>query len=317
VNVGLVKKNVYYDKGNTAFEAGRVMIEPLEKGFGNTLGNALRRTLMRYIPGVSPIGLYIPDVYHEYTVIPGTATDVTELMLSLKKVRFEIENRNDEEVKVLRFKKKEGGFYRASDLELPAGVRIHTPDVILLNVTGEKSVELEIYIKQGRGYVDAKEHKEFQERPDVIKMDGMFNPVIKVGYEVENIRVGQDPTFERLVLTVTTDGSIHPKDAVMLASKINTSLYDFFKEMSDIADKAEIYQEKQEEEENRILNYTIEHLDLSVRSFNCLKREKYNHVRNIVELTERQLYAIHNLGEKSVKEIIAKIEDLGLELRKD
>jgi DNA-directed RNA polymerase subunit alpha len=247
--------------------------------------------------------------------VPGTATDVTSLIKNLKKIRFNVLDVEDTEVKTIHFKHNKKGFVTAGELALPAGIEVQNPEQNLINLLGSEEVEFEIYVKRGRGYVDAKLHKEFEGRPDIIKVDGTFSPVKLVGYEVENMRLGQDATYERLILNVTTDGSINAKDATLVAAKIAYDHFSFFEGISDIATKTEIYQEKMEVEENHILDQPIEILDLSVRSFNCLKREKRLFIRDIIALTEMELYNIHQLGDKSVKEIIVKIKELGLEMK--
>ena len=313
MNVGLEKINVYSDGGDSPHE-GRVVIEPLTRGYGHTIGNPLRRILLSSIPGASAIGIKIPGVSHEFMIIPGTTTDVTEFILNLKKVRFSC---HVEGLHTVTFAGNKVGSVYAKDLVLPDQVGVTNPDQHLFNLNGDQPVEMQIFVRNGRGYLDASMHTEFEEDGDVITVDGMFSPVTKVGYAVENMRIGQDTSYERLVLDIETDGSITPKDAALLASKIAHSHFSFFENMSELVDKVEIHQEKQEEEENRILDLPISHLDFSVRSSNCLKREGYKVVRDIVNLTEADIGRIHQLGEKSVNEIIAKIKELGLEFRKN
>lgn len=314
MNVGLEKIDVYFDGGDSPFTEGRVIIEPLTRGYGQTIGNPLRRILLSSIPGASAIGIKIPGVLHEFMTIPGTTTDVTELILNLKKVRFTC---HEDGVHTVTFSGDSLGAVYAKDLVLPSHITITNPEQQLLNLNGEETVTMEIYVRNGRDYLDASMHTEFEEDSGVIAVDGMFSPIEKVGYTIENMRIGQDTSYERLILNITTDGSISPKDAAMLGAKIAHSHFAFFQGMSDLADKVEVHQEKQEEEENRILDLPVEHLDLSVRSFNCLKREGFDTVRHIVSLTETEVQNIHQLGEKSVREIIAKIKELGLELRKN
>jgi len=313
VNMGFEKINVYHDGGEKPFVPGKIIIEPLERGFGNTIGNAIRRIALASMAGASVIGVRISGVVHEFTMIPGSGMDVTKFILNLKKLRFKVEG---EEVQTITFSSGKSGFYKASDLVLPTGVEIMNPEHDLISLTGTQQVDIEIYVKNGRGYTPSEQITEFDGESDIIPVDGTYSPVRKIGYEVEKMRIGQDATYERLILIVETDGSVSPKDAVMVAAKIAKSHFDFFEGISDIAEKTEVYQEKKEEE-NRILDLPIEHLDLSVRSYNCLKREGFTSVRKILALTESQLYSIHQLGDKSVKEIIAKIIELGLELKKD
>lgn len=314
LNIGFEKVNVYHDGGENPFEPGKVYMEPLERGFSDTIGNALRRIMLSSMPGASVIGVKIPGVVHELSTIPGAVTDTVELILNLKKLRFKLDNA--EEMYTVRFEADKTGIYTGKDLELPTGVELMNPEQEVINIIGGHLVEMEIYVKMGRGFVDASMHTEFHDRPDIIAVDGTFSPIIKVGYKGENMRLGQDASYERLILDVTTDGSLHPKEAVDIARKILHAHLGTFDEMTHIAEKTKIFKEKQEEE-NRILDLPIEHLELSVRSYNCLKREKLLTVKDVIKLREDQLYAIQNLGEKSVKEIISKIEELGLEFRKD
>lgn len=313
MNLGFEKLKVYFDASPSSSEQGKVVIEPLERGYARTLGNTLRRIMLSSMPGTSVIGIQVPNVYHEFATIPGSVTDMTELILNLKNLRFKAEG---EGLHTIRFSASKEGSYKASSLQLTDGVELKTPDLEILQLTGEQTVEFDIFIKQSRGYVDSSMHIEFDERPDIIKIDGVFSPIRKVGFEEQKMRLGQNPNYERLILQIETDGSITSKDAIALAGKIAQSHFDFFENMSDIAEKTEVYQEKKEEED-RIMDLPIEHLDLSVRAYNCLKRDGYTTVRKIYTLSEPQLYAIHQMGELSVRQVIAKMKELGLELKKD
>lgn len=314
MNIGLEKKHISYENGDNPFVNAKVIVQPLERGYGITLGVALRRIMLSSMLGSSFVGLKIPGVLHEFTTIPGTATEVTRMILNLKKVRLEIEG-DENELKVIRFSKKKKGIYTAADLEVPNGVKILTPEQELINVLGDQPVEIELYAKKSRGFVLGGNHEEFSELPDVIQVDGKFSPVELVGYETENVRVGQNTSFEKLTLTVTTDGSLEGKEAVLIAAKILSTLSGFFEGMSPLVDELDIVKEKQEEEKNRVLDLSIDDLDLSVRSYNCLKRSDRLYVKDIVKLTRIELENINQLGKKSVKEIIKKIKELGLDLQ--
>lgn len=313
MELGFEKINVYNDGGEKPFEPGKIIVEPLERGFGHTIGNAIRRIALSSMPGASVVGVKIKGILHEFTAIPGTSMDATKLILNLKNMRFKVEGSG---LHVCTFKTSQSGFYTAKDITLPEGVTILNGDQAFINVSGTEEVEIEIYVRNGRGYVPAEQITDFEQESQVIAVDGTFSPIKRVGYQVENMRLGQDVTYERLIFTIETDGSITAKDAVMLAAKIASSHFDFFHGVSDIADKTEVYQEKIEEE-NRVLDMRIEMLDLSVRSFNGLKRDGRTTVRKILELTETELYSIDNLGKKSVKEIIDKINEMGLELKSE
>jgi DNA-directed RNA polymerase subunit alpha len=315
VDLGFEKISVYHDGGESPFEPGKVIIENLEMGFARTIGNSLRRILFRAMPGASVIGLKIPGVSHQFCTIPGTSTDVVELISNLKDTRFKLEK---EGVHIIQLVSNKNGVIHAKDLILPKSVETLTPEQELLRVNGTQKVEIDIFVKIGRGYKDSSEHTEFNDIEGVIPVDGVFSPIVKVGYREEPMSIGQNEneSFERLILDITTDGSISAKDSVMVAAKIAEGHFNFFEGMSDIAEKINVYQEKKEEE-NLVLDKTIEQLDLTVRSYNCLNREQYRTVRQIISLSEQELASINQLGEKSVREIIAKVQELGLELRKD
>lgn len=313
MNLEFEKVKVYYDGEIDSSHKGKVVIEPLERGFARTLGNSLRRVMLSSMPGASAIGIKLPNVFHEFSSIPNAVTDMIELIMNLKEVDFDTKS---SEVQVVKFKSSEQGLHTADSLELPEGLGIRNPEKELIKLTGEGYVEFEVYVKRSRGYVDASFHKDFEDRPDVIKIDGMFSPIKRVNFEDEQMRLGHDATYERLVLDIETNGSIEPKEAVDIARKILINHLGAFDEMSDIAEKTETFKEEKEEE-NRIMDMPIETMDLSVRAYNCLRRDGYTTVRKIYTLSETQLYAIHQMGDKSVKEVIAKMKELGFELRKD
>lgn len=313
MNLAFEKINIYHDGGEKPFEPGKVIIERLEKGFARTIGNTLRRILLNAMPGASVIGIKIPGINHQFTSIPGTPIDVVELIYNLKEIRFSLEK---EKVYVAKFETTKSGIFTAGDLDLPKGVKVMNTEQELIKTNGSQKVEFELYIKMGRGYIEDSEHKDFEGEEGIITVDGVFTPIVSVGYHEEPMRVGDNPNYEKLVLDILTDGSITPKDAVMVAAKIANSHFNFFENMSDIAEKIELYKE-QEEEENRILDLTIQELDLSVRSYNCLEREGYLTVRQIITLSQQELASINQLGERSVKEIVAIVHELGLDLRRD
>lgn len=313
MNLEFEKVKVYYDGEKSTSMQGEVVIEPLERGFGATLGNALRRVMLSSMPGASAIGIKMPDIYHEFASIPHASTDMIELILNIKKIRF---HSSSDELETVRFEAKKEGVYQAKDLVLPTGVEIKNPEQELIALTGEGTVEFELYVNQGRGYVNSESITDFKDRPDIIEIDGMFSPVRNISFTVEKMRLGQDATYERLIMNVMTDGSVTPKDAVDVARKILIAHLGAFENMSDVAEKMEIFKEKKEEE-NRKMNMTIEELNLSVRSYNCLNGAGYTTVGKIYnELTETSLRAIRNMGDRSVAEVVQKMKDLGLEMKK-
>jgi DNA-directed RNA polymerase subunit alpha len=315
MNVGLEKIQVFSEGVDSPFVPGRVILEPLTRGYGDTIGFSLRRIMLSSMPGAAVVGIKIAGVNHEFSSIPGAATDATELVCNLKRLRFRLE---EDRTYTLKFNKNESGMYSAKDLDLPPGVEIQNPEHELINLTGSEAVSLEVYVKMGRGMVDSTLHAEYEDQEGVISVDGMFTPIRNIGYKIEAMRIGQDTSYERLIFDVTTDGSIHPKEAVLLAAKIAKTHYDFFEGISDYADRMEIYiEKKEEEEENRLLDLSIEKLDLSVRSYNGLKRSGLLSVRQIITLKETDVANIQQLGEKSVDEIVKKMIELGFELQKD
>lgn len=296
----------------TPSQAEQVILEPLTKGYGYTYGSSIRRILMSSMPGASVVGVKIPNVYHEFSVIEGATTDMVELILNLKKIRFELPT---DEIQVIQFDATKEGDYTAQSLVLPNGVSIKNPAQPLIQLTGNTPVKMDLYVKMTRGYIDADNHVDFESDPQIIKVDGMFSPIQLVGYQIEEVKNETDGDYERLIMTIKTDGSISAKEAVMLAGKITKSHFDVFAHMSDIVEKEEVYQEKKEEED-RIMDLHIEQLNFSVRAYNCLRRDGHSTVRKIYELSEADLYKTHQMGEKSVLEVIDKMKELGLELRK-
>ena len=310
VNLEFEKPIAYCEEEFKPFVPARIEVEPIEKGFARTLGNSLRRTLLSSIPGAAVIGVKIEGVFHEFSHIEGASTDATQLILNLKKIRFKVDG---DETKTVRFENQKEGRYVAGDLEMETGVSVMNPDQSLILLTGKKTVTFELYVKKGRGKVYAENQTAFEERPDIIAVDALFSPVLKVGYEDSEVRIGQDANFERLILTVTTDGSISPKEAVYLASKINQGFFDLFSEMKDMVEKTEQFKE-QIEEENLILDSPIEDLKLSPRSYNSLKKGNYTTIRKVKDLTLSDLYNIPNMGKTSVSEVVEKMRELGYEI---
>lgn len=311
-NLGFEKIRVYHDetkgKDSTSF-----VVEPCEIGFGTTIGNSLRRVLMSSMPGAAVVGFKSEGVIHEFMTIPGTATDTTELIFALKNLRFRVEG---EGLKTIRLSTKKAGVYTSDELILPEGVSLLTKGMKMLNVLGKDTVDIEIYVRNGRGFLLAADNTDFVDTEGVIEVDGRFTPVKKVSYDVRPFRVGNNTDFEQLVMDVKTDGSIDPLEAIGLAAKILNTHYSFFDDIKGISEKIEITQEKKEEEEF-VLNKTIAELELSVRSANGLN---ISHIKTLGELTnldESELRALKNIGDISVAEIKQKLAEYGLKLRND
>lgn len=313
MNLGLKKLDYLYEELSET--KARIHIKPLERGYGRTLGNSFRRVLMSTIPGTSIVGMKIEGSNHEFQQIEGTINDGTEIIVNLKDMKFSIDS---EEMQVLEFEAKKAGAYYAKDIKLPNGVTCLTPDVELVKLTGEKEVSMTFYAIKGKGYVDANEHEYFDEEEDegVIAIDGTFQTIKAPKIEIEKIRVGQKTNYEKLILTVETDGTISPEKAFILASEIMRVQTSFVEEMKEYVEEYEMI-EAEKEKENEILDMPIETLGLSVRPYNCLKNAEYLTIGEVLGLSRDQLKAIDQLGSKSIREIEEKINNLGYKLREE
>lgn len=307
-----VKPEVYYAGEIEPFKPFKLFIEPLPKGFGETLANQLRRILLTYIHGTGIIGFKIPKVVHEMQEIPNSSTDTVYLIRNLKEVKFKIEG-DTEEIKVIRLETKKAGPVYAKDLILPSGVTVMNPNQEILLLNGDGDFEAEFYIKKGYGDKYAHEHEEFKNRPDIIKIDTIFSPIKSVGYEVGTARVGDEANYDKIEFTIKSDGSVHPKEAIETSIHLMMNFYGLFLEMSDVADKTKLYKEKKEERD-RLMDTPIELLNLSQRSYNALKKAEMNLVRDLAELDKKTLGAIQQLGKKSVEEIIEVLEFKGIKI---
>lgn len=292
---------------------GRFIIEPLERGYGITLGNALRRVLLSSLPGAAVTSVKIEGVLHEFSTIPGVVEDTTEIILNLKSLRFKM---HVDEPKVLRIESQGEGEVKAADIIVDPDVEILSPDLHIATLNEDGRLFMELTVKKGRGYVSAEKNKEADHAIGIIPVDSIFNPVTKVNYNVENTRVGQITDYDRLTLDVWTDGSITSKEAISLAAKILSDYLGLFVGLTDHASDMETMVVKEEEPRNRILDMTIEELDLSVRSFNCLKRAGINSVGELVTKNVEDMMKVRNLGKKSLEEVDRKLHELGLSLRR-
>ena len=292
---------------------GKFVVEPLERGYGITLGNSLRRILLSSLPGTAVTSLRIDGILHEFSTIPGVVEDTTDIVLNLKKllVRLHV----DEPV-TIRVQATTPGELRAGDFTVDPSVEILNPDLYIATIQEGGKLEMEITVAKGRGYVSAEKNK----RPDhpigLIPVDSIFTPVTKVNYTVEDTRVGQITDYDRLVLEVWTDRTIAPDEAVSLAAKIMMEHLKLFTDLTESVDNVEIMVEKEEESIDRLMEMTVEELDLSVRSYNCLKRAGINTVEELVKKTEEDMMKVRNLGKKSLQEVKEKLAELGLSLRK-
>ncbi|PGB02287.1 DNA-directed RNA polymerase subunit alpha [Bacillus toyonensis] len=293
---------------------GKFVIEPLERGYGTTLGNSLRRILLSSLPGVAVTAIQIDGVLHEFSTVEGVVEDVTTIILNLKKLALKIYS---EEEKTLEIDVQGEGIVTAADITHDSDVEILNPDLHIATLAKNAHFRMRLTAKRGRGYTPADANKSEDQPIGVIPIDSIYTPVSRVTYQVEKTRVGQVANYDKLTLDVWTDGSIGPKEAISLGAKILTEHLNIFVGLTDEAQNAEIMVEKEEDQKEKVLEMTIEELDLSVRSYNCLKRAGINTVQELANKTEEDMMKVRNLGRKSLEEVKHKLEELGLGLRKD
>ena len=292
---------------------GKFVIEPLERGYGTTLGNSLRRILLSSLPGAAVTAIQIDGVLHEFSTVEGVVEDVTTIILNLKKLALKIYS---EEEKTLEIDVQGEGIVTVADITHDSDVEILNPDLHIATLAKDAHFRVRLTAKRGRGYTPADANKSEDQPIGVIPIDSIYTPVSRVTYQVEKTRVGQVANYE-LTLDVWTDGSIGPKEAISLGAKILTEHLNIFVGLTDEAQNAEIMVEKEEDQKEKVLEMTIEELDLSVRSYNCLKRAGINTVQELANKTEEDMMKVRNLGRKSLEEVKHKLEELGLGLRKD
>lgn len=295
---------------------GKFSVEPLERGFGITVGNALRRTLLSSLPGAAVTSIKIDGVVHEFSTIPGVKEDVTEIMLTLKELSIIIESNVDEEY-TLTLSKKGEGILTANDIKCPAGVEIVNKDLCIATCSEETDLNMRLTVKKGRGYVSAEENKRNTQEIGVIPMDSIYTPIKKVSYDVENVRVGTRNDCERLDMQVWTDGSINVQEGISIAAKLLIEHFNIFFNLSESLSELQIMVEKEEDKKEKVLEMTIEELDLSVRSYNCLKRAKINTVEDLIQKTHEEMMQIKNMGTKSLEEVTNKLDELGFALKEN
>ena len=294
---------------------GRFVVEPLERGFGTTLGNSMRRVLLSSLPGYAITSVKIDGVLHEFSTIPHVKEDVTEIVLNLKNVILKI---HDDSPKIMYIKASGEGEITAGDIEHSSDVEILNPELHIAYLDSGAEVIMELTADGGRGYVPCDRNKQLLDLPiGTIAIDSIYTPVLKVNYTVENTRVGQQTDLDKLVLDVETDGTIPADEAASLAAKILNDHLKLFVDLSEEVGNQEIMVEKDDNGKERVLEMTIEELDLSVRSFNCLKRAGINTVEDLIGKTEEEMMKVRNLGRKSLDEVVAKLASLGLTLSQE
>lgn len=292
---------------------GKFVVEPLERGYGTTLGNSLRRILLSSLPGAAVTSIKIQGVLHEFSTIPGVVEDVTEIILNLKSL---VAIMHTNEPVTLRIEAEGQGEVTAGDIITGPEVEILNKDLHIATLDEDGKLYMELEMAKGRGYVPAEKNKKENHTIGVIPVDSIFTPVRKVNFKVENTRVGQITDYDKLILEVWTDGSIKPDEATSLGAKIMSEHLNLFITLTDHVNDVEIMVEKEEDKKEKVLEMTIEELDLSVRSYNCLKRAGINTVEELTKKTEEDMMKVRNLGKKSLEEVQRKLAELGLSLKK-
>ena len=301
------------DGGNFA----RFVVEPLEKGYGITLGNCMRRTLLSALPGSAPIAFRIAGVSHEFSTIRGVTEDVVDIVLNLKSLAVKCTNQEKNFITYLRLRKNTPGEVTAKDFEFNDECEILNPDLHICTMDEGAVLDLDLMIGNGRGYVSADDNKEKYDNIDFIAMDSIFSPVKRVNFNVDPTRVGNSIDYDKLVLEVTTNGSTSAREIVSLAGKIVNEHVNLFIELCAQMSEMNILVSKEEDKQVKLMELPIEEMDLSVRSYNCLKRAGINVIADLLKKSKSDMFKVRNLGAKSVEEVINKLESYGLSLRKD
>ena len=295
---------------------GKFVVEPLERGYGTTLGNSLRRIMLSSLPGAAVSQVKIDGVLHEFTSIPGVKEDVTEIIMNIKSLAIK-NNSDTNEPKVAYIEYSGEGVVTAADIHADADIEILNPDLVIATLNGgaDSKLYMELTITKGRGYVSADKNKNDELPIGVISVDSIYTPVERVNLSIQNTRVGQITDYDKLTLDVYTNGTLAPDEAVSLAAKVLSEHLSLFIDLSEIANKADIMVEKEESEKEKVLEMNIDELELSVGSYNCLKRAGINTVEELTNKTSDDMMKVRNLGRKSLEEVLAKLKELGLQLR--
>ena len=294
---------------------GRFVVEPLERGYGTTLGNSLRRIMLSSLPGTAVSHIRIDGVGHEFSAIPGVKEDVTEIIMNIKSLAIK-NNSETDEVKTAYIEASGEGVVRASDIQVDSDIEIMNPDQVIATLSGGSDCKLyiEMTIVNGRGYVSSDKNKREDLPINVIAIDSIFTPVERVNIKVENTRVGQITDYDKLTLDVFTDGTIEPSAAVSLAAKVLSDHLRSFIDLSDKSSRIQVIAAEEENSKDKVLEMNIDELELSVRSYNCLKRAGINTVEELCNRTSEDMMKVRNLGRKSLEEVLSKLKELGLSL---
>ena len=294
---------------------GRFVVEPLERGYGTTLGNSLRRIMLSSLPGAAVSQVKIEGVLHEFSSIPGVKEDVTEIIMNIKELAIR-NNSSSDEPKIAYIEFEGEGVVTAADIQADSDIQILNPDLVIANLNGGADCKLymELTITKGRGYVSSDKNKTEDVPIGVIAVDSIYTPVERVNLLVENTRVGQITDYDKLTLDVYTNGTLEPDEAVSLAAKVLSEHLSLFIDLSEAAQTADIMIEKEDNAKEKVLEMNIDELELSVRSYNCLKRAGINTVEELTNRTPEDMMKVRNLGRKSLEEVLAKLKELGLQL---
>ncbi len=308
------KPNIECLEIDEANNYAKFVCEPLERGYGVTIGNSLRRILLSSLPGCAITSAKIDGVLHEFSCIPNVVEDVPELIVNLKNVRLKFDG-NEE--KILRIKFKGEGEVTAADIETDGTVEILNPDLHIATVSEGGSLVIEMTADRGRGYNSSEKNKKPNQDISVLPIDSIYTPVKKVNYQVENTRVGQMVDYDKLSIEVWTDGSLKAHEALSLAAKVMTGHLELFIDLSETTKNTQVMVEKEESKKEKVLEMSIEELELSVRSYNCLKRANISTVEDLISKSETEMMKVRNLGKKSFDEVTAKLHSLGLDFAQE
>lgn len=294
---------------------GKFVVEPLERGYGTTLGNSLRRIMLSSLPGAAVTQVKIEGVLHEFSSIPGVKEDVTEIIMNIKSLAIR-NNSETNESKVAYIEFEGEGVVTAADIQADSDIEILNPDLVIATLNGgaDSKLFMELTINRGRGYISADKNKNDDLPIGVIAIDSIYTPVERVNLTVQNTRVGQITDYDKLTLDVFTNGTLVPDEAVSLAAKVLSEHLNLFIDLSENAKTAEVMIEKEDNEKEKVLEMNIDELELSVRSYNCLKRAGINTVEELTNRTSEDMMKVRNLGRKSLEEVLAKLKELGLQL---
>ena len=295
---------------------GKFEIEPLERGFGTTLGNALRRVMLSSLPGDAITSVYIDGVLHEFQTIDGVVEDVTQIILNLKSV---VVKNHTNEPKTIKLNVSKEGIVTAADIEKDADIEIINPEQEIATLVKGGKLSMEMTIGNGRGYVRAEANKKMlsDAKLNTIAMDSNFSPIERVNYEVEDARVGQDDSYDKLTMEVWTNGSMKPEESVALASRIIIEHFEILTKLNEIADETGLMKQNVDDSKTKALEMSIDELEFSVRAYNCLKRANINTLQDLTQKSESEMMKIRNLGKKSLKEVIDKVKEMGFSFRSE